>query len=205
MTKTDESGWWLKKNGDKVHPDRVKVEDKLKDEMIGKILERSEVVAKTIKNFKEDSYDEVDAYFDLLLSKYGIQPKKGAKGNYTLENFSGTAKVQVSIAENIVFDEKLKIAKLKIDEYLAEITEHSSSDIQTLINKVFEVDKKGEVNPRKILVLKSYDIEHHLWLSAMEIISESVEVASSKSYIRFYTRESIDEKYNLVTLDIAGV
>lgn len=198
-------GWWLNKKGDYIHPDLVKVEDKLKSEMIDSIMNQAGAVNSLIKEFKDSAFDEVDTYFSLLFEKYKIEPKKGAKGNYTLENFSGTSKVQVSVADAIAFDEKLQIAKHKIDEYLTGITANSSSDIQVLIKKVFDVDKKGEVNPRKILALKSYDIKNPLWLEAMEIINEAVEVTSSKSYIRFYTRENKNESYKQVSLDIAGV
>lgn len=205
MAIKDKDGWWLDKKGDAVHPERVKVEDKLKDDMVENILKRADDVTKYIKHFKDESYSEVESYFDLLLEKYNIEVKKGKKGNFTLENFSGTAKIQVAIADNIAFDEKLQIAKLKIDEYLTEITADSSPDIQILIKKAFEVDKKGEVNPKKILALKSYEITNPLWLEAMEIINDAVEVISSKSYIRFYTRENVDVAYKQVSLDIAGV
>ncbi|WP_320034821.1 DUF3164 family protein [Halarcobacter sp.] len=204
MAKLDEKGWWIKKNGESVHPERVKIEDKLKDEMIDSILGKAAGVTEVIKKFKEDAYDEVDSYFELLLDKYGVETKKGVKG-FTLENFSGTAKIQVATADNIIFDEKLQIAKKKIDEYLHEITQDSNPDIQQLISKAFEVDKKGEVNPRKILALRSYDITHPKWLEAMAIIAESVEIVASKQYIRFYTRENQRENYKQVSLDIAGV
>lgn len=205
MAQLNEKGWWKNKRGGAIHPDRVKVEDKIKDEMIDKILGKAAVVTKAIKHFKNDAYDDVDSYFSLLLHEYGIEEKKGAKGNYTLENFSGTAKIQVSTSDNIIFDEKLQIAKAKLDEYFNEITEDADLDIKTLIDKVFDVDKQGEVNPRKILSLRSYDITHKKWLEAMAIIADSIEVVSNKEYIRFYTRKNIDESYKQVTLDISGV
>ena len=105
-----------------------------------------------------------------------------------------------------MFDEKLQIAKKKIDECIHEILKDVNSiDGQQLINNAFEVDKKGEVNPRKILVLRSYNITHPKWIEAMEIIAESIEIVSTKEYIRFYTRDNIQESYKQVTLDIAGV
>lgn len=205
MALVDDKDWWIAKNGDAIHPDRVKLEDKLKDEMIEKILLKAADVTKVIKKFKDDSYDEVDAYFTLLLSEYGVESKKGAKG-YTLENFSGTAKIQVATADNIKFDEKLQIAKAKIDECIHEIMKDVASiDGQQLITKAFEVDKKGEVNPRKILALRAYNISNPKWIQAMEIIADSLEVVSSKEYIRFYTRNNTKESYKQVTLDIAGV
>jgi hypothetical protein len=205
MALLDDKDWWIAKNGDAIHPDRVKLEDKLKDEMIEKILLKAADVTKVIKKFKDDSYDEVDSYFRLLLSVYGVESKKGAKG-YTLENFSGTAKIQVATADNINFDEKLQIAKAKIDECIHEIMKDVASiDGQQLITKAFEVDKKGEVNPRKILALRAYNISNPKWIEAMEIIADSLEVVSSKEYIRFYTRNNTKESYKQVTLDIAGV
>lgn len=205
MALLDEKDWWIAKNGDAIHPERVKVEDKLKDEMIEKILTKATDVTRVIKKFKDDAYDEVDSYFTLLLSEYGVESKKGAKG-YTLENFSGTAKIQVATADNINFDEKLQIAKAKIDECIHEIMKDVASiDGQQLITTAFEVDKKGEVNPRKILGLRAYNISNPKWIEAMEIIADSLEVVSSKEYIRFYTRNNTKEPYKQVTLDIAGV
>lgn len=205
MALLDDKDWWIAKNGDAIHPERVSVEDKLKDEMISKILLAATDVTRVIKKFKDDAYDEVDSYFTLLLSEYGVESKKGAKG-YTLENFSGTAKIQVATADNINFDEKLQIAKAKIDECIHEIMKDVASiDGQQLITKAFEVDKKGEVNPRKILALRAYNISNPKWIEAMEIIADSLEVVSSKEYIRFYTRNNTKESYKQVTLDIAGV
>jgi len=205
MALIDDKGWWIAKNGKSIHPERVNIEDKLKDEMIESILKKATAVTETIKKFKDEAYDEVDSYFDLLLEKYAVENKKGTKV-YTLENFSGTAKIQVATADNIMFDEKLQIAKKKIDECIHEILKDVHSiDGQQLINNAFEVDKKGEIKPRKILELRSYNITHPKWLEAMEIIAESIEIVSTKEYIRFYTRNNTTEAYKQVTLDIAGV
>lgn len=204
-TTLDEKGWYVDGKGVAVHPDRVKVEDKLKSEMIDKILANASETTEAIKAFKNDAVSEVNSYFTVLEQEYGLAPKKGAKGNFTLENYSKTAKIQVSVSDNIVFDEKLQIAKRKIDEYLHEITEDSSIDIQTLITKAFDVDKAGLVSPQKILVLRTYDINHKKWKEAMEIISESIKIDSTKEYIRFYTRETPKDRYKQVILDISGV
>jgi len=206
MAQLNEKGWWLDKKGDAFHPDNVKAVDSIKDKLVEKLLDKSYLIQDTLSDFKEQSFKEVENYYSLLLETYDIDGKKNSKkGNLTLENFSGTKKVVINVADRIAFDEKLNIAKLKIDEYLHEITKDSSSDVQTLITKAFEVDKKGDVNAKKILALKSYDIKHKLWVEAMGIIAEATEIVSSKNYIRFYTRESIEEAYVQVSLDLAGV
>ncbi len=206
MAKQDENDLWMNKKGEGVHPDLIRPDEKLKDELVEKLIEQAVALSKTLKEFKENAFDETNQYFDLLLQKYAVDAKKNSqKGNITLENFSGTKKVQISTADKINFDEKLQVAKIKIDECLHELTEGSSPEIKTLITKAFEVDKKGEVNAKKILALKSYDITHAKWLEAMAIIDESIEIIGSKSYIRFYSRESVDKSYKLINLDMAAV
>lgn len=206
MAKVDENTLWVNKKGEGVHPDLIRADEKLKDELVGKLIDTAVTLSNLLNKFKKDAFGEVNDFFELLLQNYGLDAKKNSqKGNITLENFSGTLKVQISNADSISFDEKLQIAKLKIDECLHELTEGSSPEIKTLITKAFEVDKKGDVNAKKILALKSYDISHAKWKEAMTIIDESIEIIGSKAYIRFYKRESVDKAYNLISLDLASV
>lgn len=206
MAQTDDKGLWINKKGESVHPDLVRADEKIKDELVDKLIGMALELSELLNKFKKDAFGEANDYFDLLLQNYNLDAMRNSKkGNITLENFSGLSKVQISNADNISFDEKLQIAKLKIDECLHELTEGSSPEIKTLITKAFEVDKKGEVNAKKILALKSYDISHVKWREAMVIIDESVEIVGSKAYIRFYRRESLEQAYKLISLDVAGV
>ncbi|NOQ30015.1 MAG: DUF3164 family protein [Helicobacteraceae bacterium] len=206
MALKDDKEHWLNKKGEGVHPDLIRADEKIKDETVEKLLEKALDVSKTLKDFKLEAYADAEDYFSLLLQNYNLDAKSNSKkGNITLENFSGTQKIQLANVDRISFDEKLSIAKLKIDECLHELTEGSSPEIKTLITKAFEVDKKGDVNAKKILELKAYEISHPLWIEAMRIIDESIEIVGSKSYIRFYTRENVTDAWKQVPLDISGV
>ncbi|MDD3467882.1 MAG: DUF3164 family protein, partial [Campylobacterales bacterium] len=174
-------GLWLNRRGEAVHPDYVKPEEKLKDEMVEEILASAISMSDVIANFKRSANEKVDSYFALLLQNYGMDAKaKSKKGNLSLENYSATAKVEIRIAEVLEFDEKLQIAKLKIDEYLNDVTKDSPAEIKMLITKAFEVDKKGNVDAKKIFALKSYDIKDSRWQEAMQIIDESKQVSRTK-------------------------
>lgn len=205
MPKIDEKGLWVNKRGESVHPDLIRPDEKLKDELVEKLIGAAKELSALINKFKKDAFGETNDYFEMLLQNYNLDAKKNSKkGNITLEGFSGTTKIQISNADSITFDEKLQIAKLKIDECLHELTEGSSPEIKTLITKAFEVDKKGDVNAKKILALKSYEISHSKWREAMAIIDESIEIVGSKAYIRFYERECVDKPYKMIQLDMAG-
>lgn len=200
------NGKWTNKKGELIHPDLVRVDEKLKDELVEDLITKAKDAQVKLKEFKTDAVESVESYYQLLLQEYDIDAKKNSKkGNLALENFSGTAKVEIRVADRIDFDEKLKIAKMKIDEYLNEITKNSNPEIKTLITKAFEVDKKGDVNAKKILALKSYDIQNPLWQEAMKIIDDATQVVSSKSYIRFYQREDTSKPYKQISLDISSL
>jgi len=196
--------FWINKKGERVHPDLIRADEQLKDEMVENLITKALEMSKNLKAFKEESFKDIEDYYDLLLQKYNMDAKKDSKkGNLSIENFSGDKKVTISIADRIEFDEKLNIAKAKIDEYLHEVTQNASSDIKTLITKAFEVDKKGDINAKKILALKGYEIKHPKWIEAMQIIDEAVQIVSSKSYIRFYVKEG--DAYKQIPLDLARV
>lgn len=206
MALTDEKGWWLNNRGEPVHKDLVRVNEQLKDEMVEKLICDATQISKSILDFKGYSSEKIDSYFGLLLQNYGIDEKsKTKKGNITLENFSGTKRVEVRVSETLHFDEKIQVAKLKIDEYLRDVTKDSPPEIITLITKAFEVDKEGNIDAKKIFALKSYDIKDPRWIEAMEIIDDSKKIAYTKSYIRFYTRDSIEDIWKLIPIDMAAV
>ena len=198
--------FWINKRGERVHPDMVRADDKLKHELVTSIIDKVHNQREELLEFKQEVLDDINSYMDLLRSEYNLEPlKTGGKGNISLQSFDGLKKVEIAVAQHIDFDEKLTLAKEKIDEYLKEITKDSNGDIQTLIMKAFEVDKKGNINAKVVLSLKNYEINHPLWKEAMEIIDDAVEIVGSKSYIRFYERKSIDDKFKNLSLNFSNL
>lgn len=206
MAIKNENGFWLNARGEAVHEDLVRVDERIKDELVGNLISKVLVMQKELAELKAEIKEDIESYYELLLQQYKIDAKKGGKkGNFSLENFSGTQKIQISMAETLSFDEKLSIAKLKIDEYLNDVTKDSPAEIRTLITKAFEVDKKGNIDSKKIFALRSYDIKDPRWVEAMSIIEESKRVASIKPYMRFYVRDEIEDDYEMIKLDFANV
>jgi len=206
MAIKDSRGFWKNRRGEFVHPDMVRTDEKIKDEMIEKLFKRVDEIREILSEFKKDAFGEVEGYFDLLLQEYGVDAKaRSKKGNITLEDFSGVRKVSVAVNDTVAFDEKLSIAKLKIDECLHEWTKDSGSELKTLVNRAFDVDKKGEISVSKVMALKSYDISHPKWIEAMNIIDEATQVVSSKQYIRFYSREDETANYKQLSLDFSKI
>ncbi|WP_146208560.1 DUF3164 family protein, partial [Haemophilus influenzae] len=70
--------------------------------------------------------------------------------------------------------------------------------------RAFNVDKEGNLNTSRILGLRRVDIQDERWQNAMQAISESVQVVSSKAYVRLYERVGESDQYVPIALDVAG-
>lgn len=80
-----------------------------------------------------------------------------------------------------------------------------SPRLKTLIERAFDVDKEGNINTGRILGLRRVEITDPRWLNAMQAISESVQIVSSKAYVRIYERVGDSDQYQPISLDMAGM
>ena len=181
----------------------VKDVDKMRDQIVGEIVKKAQVINKLVAEFKAETMQDIEAFVALSAEKYGVK-LGGEKGNVQLTSFDGMFKVSRAISENITFDERLIAAKQLIDECINEWSEGSRSEIRTLINQAWEVDKQGKINTKRILGLLRLDIKHEKWQKAMKAISDSITIDGTCSYIRIYTRNK-EGKYNLLPLDVSAV
>lgn len=201
-----EKGKWQNKEGDFIHPDMVRVDKQIEDELVESLVDSALVLQKQMKEFKIKAFAECYAFVDLLKQQYDMERITSKVGAVTLKSFNGTKEVQIQVAKLITFDQKLTLAKEKIDEYLTHKTENLDAEIQTLITKAFDV-KNGKVDAKQIIGLKSYNITDPKWLEAMSMIDEATEIAGTKSYIRFKQRVGLelDGSMQTVVLDIAAL
>ncbi len=185
----------------------VPVDKKLETEVVESLVAKAKAEHERLKAFKAEAFAQCYDYVELLRQEYGMDRMAASRqGSITLKTFDGTAEVQIQVAKLITFDQKLSLAKEKIDEYLTEKTAHADPEIQTLITRAFEV-KNGKVDAKQIFSLKQYPIKHPKWIEAMGMIDDATEIAGTKSYIRFKERPSgrIDAPLQTVVLDLAAI
>lgn len=182
--------------------DKVKPVDKLRDEEVKTMIKVAKVLREDMQRAKRRLFASFNDLVALSAQEYEVV-LGGKKGNTTLLSFDGRYKVQLAVSENIVFDERLQIAKHLIDECLTEWTQGSNDNIKALINQAFQVDKEGKISTHRVLSLRALDINDANWLRAMEAISDAVQVTDTKEYIRFYER---DDKgaYCQIALDFSN-
>lgn len=182
----------------------IKPVDKERDALVKAIVERAKPLQQALRDFKQDTFADIQALVDLSAEQYGATIG-GKKGNVTLYNYDGQFKVQRAMQDRIAFDERIQAAKELIDACVAEWTQGARPELLAIIDRAFSTDKEGEINPGRVLQLRRHDITDPRWLRAMDALAEAVQVVSSKSYIRLYERVGDTDQYVPISLDIAGV
>lgn len=196
--------YWRDAKGNLTPAELVKEIDKERDALVREWIERGKEVSKHIRGFKDGVFGDIQAFIELSSEKYNAKIG-GNKGNITLYSYDGRYKIQRAINNHLQFDERIQAAKVLIDECLNEWSEGSRPELKALIERAFNVDKEGNLNTSRILGLRRVDIQDERWQNAMQAISESVQVVSSKAYVRLYERVGESDQYVPIALDVAGV
>ncbi|MCG7412710.1 DUF3164 family protein [Moraxella nonliquefaciens] len=196
-------GYRLNDKGHLIPLDKIKEIDKLRDETVINLVGQALSLQIQMRSIKEQFFAEFHNFVELSAQEYDTQIG-GKKGNVSLMSFDGKYKVQIAIQDNLVFDERLQVAKSLIDECLREWTKGSNDNIKAIIDNAFAVDKEGKINIRRVLSLRSLNIVDDKWQKAMTAISDATQVISSKEYMRFYERDEYG-KYQQISLDFANL
>ena len=181
----------------------IKEIDLLRDELVQEIVGKARAVQESIAEFKRGAMDDIAAFAQLSADRYDVK-LGGKKGNISLHSFDGAYRVNLAMQDSLVFDEGLLAAKALIDECINEWTEGSRTELKTLINAAFAVDKEGNLSTARVLGLRRLDIKDPKWRTAMDALSDSLQVHTSKPFVRVYRRDEAGE-YQLLNLDVAKV
>lgn len=198
------NGYRIDAKGHLVPDAMIKPIDRTRDELVQELAHQARGVSATLRDFKTKVFCDINAFVELSAEQYGVK-MGGKKGNITLHSFDGALKVQVAIAEHLVFDERLQAAKLLIDECIKAWSQGSRAEIQVLVQDAFQTDKEGKINTGRVLGLRRLNITDDKWQTAMRAIGESLQVVGSKEYVRFYERIGDSDQYRPISLDVAAV
>ncbi len=182
----------------------IKPQDQLQDDVVRQIMGYAIALSEQVARFKAHTFEDIGVFDALLAQEYGTSVG-GVKGNKTLMTFDGLFKVQVQVADNIVFGPELQIAKTLVDECLNEWAAGARDEIRAIVTRAFNTDKEGQINRSEIFMLLRLEIKDPRWTRAMEAIRDAMRVVGSKTYVRCYRRETFDGQWQAVSIDLAKV
>lgn len=197
-------GYRRNASGHLVPESKIKEWDLVRDDLVASIAKKALEVQLVMQNFKTDIEGDIEAFMNLSAEQYGVT-LGGKKGNTTLSSFDGALQVKVQVSDRIVFDERLQIAKALVDQCIHIWAVDSNDNIKALVEHAFQTDKTGNINISRVLGLLQLNIDDENWLKVMDAIRDSMQVASSKSYIRVYQRIDDTDQYRQILLDMASL
>ena len=190
--------------GRQVPVSMIKKFDLKRNDLVCSIMSRAFAERERLAEFKRQVWEEIQAFVDESAKDSGAKKLGGKKGNITLTSFDGRYKLIVAVNDGILFNEKLQIAKQLIDECIGKWSKNARPELKVLVDDAFNVGKNGLVSTGKVLGLRRLNITDATWRRAMDAITESIQVVSSKTYMRFYERQK-DESYKQIPLDVASL
>jgi hypothetical protein len=196
-------GYLKDAKGHLVPLDRVRPVDTLEDQLVRDLMGHAGELSGQIARFKAHCFDDVGAFLSLLAERYGAK-RGGAKGNMTFTAYDGRLKVQIAVADRLVFGPELQVAKALIDECIVEWAAGVNANIRALVEHAFRTDQEGKVSREAVFALRRIEIDDERWRSAMAAIADSIRVESTKTYIRFYRRDDPAKPWQAVTIDLAS-
>ena len=206
MAKKDEKGNWLDPRGNTVPPKFIPAIDKKRDKAVEDIHAAIEKLESYMLKTKEMSLAIVEAYQTWLENE--CNSKREGKGNLQLTNFSGDKRVEIRINDTIEFDERLGLAKAKIDECITRWSDGSRDEIAVIVRQAFNLDKKGNVNRQMIMRLLGLELKDPTWVEAMELIRKSIQVTGSKQYIQMARKVASEvgaEQWESINLNFSAM
>ena len=197
-------GYWKNATGALIPVSKIKEIDKERDQVVRLLCLEAKKVQADLLAFKLAATHDIASFVYRSLAEYKVK-HGGKKGNITVHSFDGRYKIVRHQQETLAFDERLQAAKALIDECIQVWSKGSNAHIKVLVNDAFQVDQQGKISTGRVLRLRSLDIADEKWQKAMQAIGDSMRVASTKSYIRFYERVEATGEYLPITLDVAGL
>lgn len=191
-------------NGGLIPVSAIKPIDLKRHEAVTSIMADTFKERDRLIEFKKSIWLRVQDFLAESAKDSGARKFGGAKGNVTLSSFDGKYKVMVAVNDTIQFNEKLQVSKQLIDKCIASWSEGANENLRAIVDDAFNVGKSGLVSTSRVLGLRRLNIKDPTWKKAMDAITESMQVASSKTYMRFYERQS-DGSYKQIPLDVANL
>jgi hypothetical protein len=199
-----DGSWYLRDATGALRPiETVKATDLLIDELVRALVSEARELRERLAAFRSSVFERVGDLQALLAQDYEA-PIGGAKGTITLPGFDGRAKVQIAVQDRLEFGPELQIAKAMIDECLRGWSTDSPVEIRALVDRVFDVDKEGQISHSGMFMLLRVRIEDERWKRAMDAVRDSMRTSGSRRYARFYDRAAADGAWSGIPLDIAN-
>ncbi len=185
--------------------------DHLDDETVRKILTLGTELSSKIAHFNCHTIGDLSD-FDAMLAQKHSAWWRGKKGNCTYTSVDGLQRIEMQVQTSVDLGLELRFAKHLVEECLNEWDADeclnkwgadARPEIRAIITRAFDSGKEGKVDRSELFLLLRLDIDDPRWNEAMRAIREAIRVTTSKEYVRFYERDTLEHPWRPVIIDVA--
>lgn len=197
-------GYWQNAAGHLVPEERVEPLDQERDALVRAIAQRARNLEAQLRAYQRQAFADIYAFLELVGDKYDVT-LGGAKGNVCLRSFDGRFRVEINADDLTTVGPEIHAAKALVDQCVLRWSEGSNSNLRTLVTHSFQTDKKGRFNIGRLLTLARVELDDPEWKRAAQAIKDSIEVVTTKKYLRISERADAAAPYVPIVLNIAGL
>ena len=181
--------------GTLVPEELVKPVDQLRDQLVSSIMNKIFKLRLDMESVKGQVLDDIDTFMTLAAAEYGVQ-LGGKKGNLTLATFDGKYRIIIKMSDRQSFTEGIYLGKELIDKCIEKWSDGANHNLKAIIDQAFQVNQSGKMDIRRVLALRKLDIKDPDWTKAMDIISDAIQVETSKQHLLIYVRDKTGQYVN---------
>lgn len=189
-------------SGDLKPVETIKAQYRLEDELVRQEFGYALALSYQIARFKAHCYENLGAFDGLLLQEYGAT-KGGKRGNKSYTSFDGLMQIKIKVQDRITFGPEIFAAKALFDECLNEWAENTRAELRSVVFNAFDTDNEGTINRNRMFILLNTESDDERWQKGQRAIQNAIRVIGSASYIQFRHRESTQDGFDAVTIDLA--
>lgn len=186
----------------------IRAYEKRKDAVVTDLVEQARRIEEMLGAFKGESFDLIDSLYNEMLLIGGIV-RDNHKGNLTLTNGKGTARLRFKITDRYHFNEMAEAAETRLNAFLDRMVKKQDQKNFELIRALLERNSAtGKLDPRSVQRLYKYEdqFQDDDWKEALRLFKLAYEVEGSRSYVQFYWKRSEkDQSWRSVVLSLSAV
>lgn len=183
-----------------VPEESIKPLDLLREQVVENIYGKIKKLRKEMAEAKQDIIEEIQEFRNLAAEEYGVA-LGSEKGNLQMTSFDGSVRIMLAINDSLTFTEGISTAQELINQCVIDWSKGGNQNLKLMVDEAFRLDQSGNMDVKRILGLRRLNINDERWIKAMDIISDSIKVHSSKQYFRVHERDKNGD-YRMLNLDI---
>lgn len=177
--------------------DRIRDVDLLRDALVRELCGRARDLGEALAAFRTQAGADIGAFADASAEEHGVK-LRGRKGGFSLMSYDGLLKIVIDNDTLIAVNEKVTVAREAVFACVRRWSEGVNANLAEIVRRAFETDKQGHLSLPRLLALRSYRIDDPEWAAAMDALGQGLTAYGSKTYIRYYERQSTEAKWTQI-------